>query len=118
MIFGGLLVAFYLYMSRYVEFPISTKLKNTFNHSIVQYAFLFALLYTGLKEFKQTLLIFCIIVLLKDFLLNHKSKLCVKSNLLDMLDENNDGRVSSDEIDKMIKLLEELKTKPNRSNFD
>ena len=118
MIFGGLLVAFYLYMSRYVEIPISNKLKASFNHSIVQYVFLFALLYTGFKDCKQTLLIFSIIILFKNFLLNRKSKLCVKARLVDILDDNDDGKVSADEIDKMIKVLEDLKSKPRELNID
>ena len=116
MSYGGLLIVFYLYMSRYVDLPLSKSFKKLMETDIFKYMFLITLIYTGTKDIIQTMFLFCVILLFRNFILKKKSNFCLKSKLTEIIDDNGDGKASNYEIDKVIKVLETMKN--NSHNID
>tara|TARA_B110000483_G_C18139899_1_gene520990 strand:+ start:334 stop:693 length:360 start_codon:yes stop_codon:yes gene_type:complete len=118
MLFGGLMVVFYLYMSRYVDLPFTKTMKALTNTEICRYLFLVTLVYTGTKSILETCLIISVIILLHKFILNQKSNFCIKSKLTSIIDENEDGKIDAAEIDKVIGILQTMRSRPQNIGIE
>lgn len=116
MSYGGLLIVFYLYMSRFVDLPLSKSIKSWMKTEVFKYLFLITLIYTGTKDITQTLCMFGVIVLFRNFIFNKKSHFCLRSKLTDLIDDNDDGKASNHEIDKLITVLETMKNEVHDIN--
>lgn len=81
---------------------------------------IFAICFMASKDIIVSLIITLIFSLLQRFFLNESSNYCVLPDnfkqLINIIDKNNDQKVSKEEIDHVIKLLEKTKLQNNNIN--
>ena len=78
---------------------------------------IFAICFMASRDIIVSLIVTSIFSLLQRFFLNESSNYCVLPDnykqLINMIDQNNDQKVSKQEVDRVIKLLEKTKIQNN-----
>ena len=81
---------------------------------------IFAISFMASRDIIVSLIVTSIFSLLQRFFLNESSNYCVLPDnykqLINMIDQNNDEKVSKQEVDRVIKLLEKTKMQNNNIN--
>ena len=78
---------------------------------------IFAICFMASRDIIVSLIVTCIFSLFQRFFLNESSNYCILPDnfkqLTNIMDENNDNKVSKQEVDRVIKLLEKTKIQIN-----
>lgn len=81
---------------------------------------IFAICFMASRDIIVSLIVTSIFSLLQRFFLNESSNYCILTDnfkqLVNIIDENNDQKISKQEVDRIIKLLEKSKTQNNNIN--
>ena len=74
----------------------------------------------GTRDIVIALVLTCIFILFADYLLNENSKFCMipekYKELHHLIDEDKDGKISKEEIDKAINILKKAQTSKMSNN--
>lgn len=102
--------------SKYINLNLTTGQEKLIK-SISGEILIFAICFMGSRDIIVSLIITCIFTLLRRFFLNETSSYCVLPNnfkeLINIIDINDDNKVSKEEVDHAIKLLEKHKMQEN-----
>jgi len=118
--FSGLMMVMLNVGSKYVTIQLSESQKNVLNkYAIFRQLLIFAVFWMGTKDLYTSLIMTAVFIILTQHIFNEKSKYCVLpkrwTEVESAIDTNNDGRLSEEEIDNAIKVLQ--KTKNQQQNF-
>lgn len=107
-LFIGLMMIFMNIGSRYIEFKL-TKGQEMIIKSIAREMLIFTIAFIGTRDIFIALIITAIFIILSSFIFNENSKLTVLpkkyKKLNNIIDTNNDGRVSDEELEKAYEVL-------------
>lgn len=105
----------YLFVGRFINIRL-TKYQNAFIQSdLCLHLFIYSIAYMSCKDFKWSLFMYVVFMLILKFATNHNSKLSfLPKKLLDQIDTNKDGEIDDQELTNAIELLNDLYHKKHK----
>lgn len=115
--FTGVIMIMLNIGSRFVEIKLSDSMEAYIKYNVAREVLIFSMAWMGTRDVVVALLLTAAFVILSDFLLNDKSKLCILPNKYKYLhiDKNNDGVISDSEINKAMETLEKAKKQKEKN---
>lgn len=111
--FAGIAMIILNIGSRYVTIDISKSQEALLKNTMARQLLIFSIAWLGSRDLFVSLILTFLFVIVTDYLMNEKSKLCILpkhlKNLESALDTNNDGVIDEIEITNAIKLLEKAR---------
>jgi hypothetical protein len=104
-LFFGLIMIFVNIGGKYIWRDMPKSLDYIFDNVWLRRFVIFCMLFIATHDIQISILLTLIIVLILHYLLHEKSPFHIK--VFDKLDLNKDGNISGDEIDKVIKILQD-----------
>jgi len=110
-VFAGIMIIILNIGSRFVELKLSDSMENFVKYNVAREIIIFCIAWMGTRDIITAFFLTATFVVLSDFLLNAKSKLCILPNKERYLkiDKNKDGIISDVEINEAIALLEKAR---------
>tara|TARA_B100000035_G_scaffold8017_1_gene6901 strand:- start:18 stop:455 length:438 start_codon:yes stop_codon:yes gene_type:complete len=110
--FLGIMMILMNFGSRYIELKL-TKGQERIIKNLAREILIFTIAFMGSRDILIALGITAIFIILSNFVLNENSKFNILPKnylkILNEIDENNDGEISKDEIEKALKKLKNSK---------
>ena len=107
-LFIGLMMIFMNLGSRYIEIKL-TKGQEMILKNIAREVLIFTIAFMGSRDIFVALILTAVFIILSNFVFNENSSYCVLpekyKKLTKVIDTNNDGKVSQDELDKAYDIL-------------
>ena len=107
-LFLGLMMIFMNLGSRYIEIKL-TKGQEMIFKNVAREVLIFTIAFMGSRDIFIALIITAVFIILSNFVFNENSKFCVLpekyKKLSNVIDTNNDGKVSQEELDKAHDIL-------------
>lgn len=107
-LFLGLAMIFMNLGSRYIEIKL-TKGQEMIFKNIAREVLIFTIAFMGSRDIFIALVITAVFIILSNFVFNENSKYCLLpekyKKLTKVIDTNNDGKVSQEELDKAYEIL-------------
>ena len=104
---------------KYIDIKLSKTQETFIRNSFVRELFIFAVAWMGTHDIVLSILLTAAFMILANYLFNEKSSLCIMSakykNLDKILDTNEDGIISLEEIEKARQTLQKAKRQENRT---
>ena len=123
-LFAGLVMIMLNIGSKYITIKLSKSQEEYLKNSIARQLLIFSIIWMGTREVILSIFITASFIVLTDHLFNEESNYCVIPTFLKnhahILDANNDGFISKDEIEnamKTIKKAEKQKRKQSHLNM-
>ena len=111
--FAGIIMILLNVGSKFISIQFSQSAEEYLKYSVSKQLLVFAMAWMGTRDIYTALALTAIFVVLSDHLFNEESSLCVVPHtyrVLDkLIDTNNDGIVSKQELDKAYEILEKAK---------
>ena len=119
-LFSGLMMIMLNVGSKYVTVQLSDSQKKILNkYAIFRQILIFSVFWMGTKDLYTSLAMTAVFIVLTQHIFNEKSKYCLLpkrwTEIHSAMDENNDGKLSEQEIDNAIQILQ--KTKAEKKNL-
>ena len=118
-LFIGLMMIFMNIGSRYIEIKL-TKGQEMIIKNIAREVLIFIIAFMGSRDIFIALIITAVFIILSNFVFNENSKFSVLpekyKKLTNVIDTNNDGKISQEEIDKAYEILKKAKDQENLNN--
>jgi hypothetical protein len=100
--------------SKYVSLKFSKSTESFFKYIITKQLFIFTISWVATKDIFSSLVITAVFMTLTNHLFNEESKYCIISSdnfkhIYDVIDTNNDGKISDEELKNAIKILQKAK---------
>jgi hypothetical protein len=112
-LFAGFVMILLNIGSRFVKIEVSKSQEKYLKKSLGRHLMIFAVSWLGTRDVLIALTITAIFNVLIDYLLNENSRFCIiphkHREFEDVLDLNDDGEVSEDEINKAMDILKKAK---------
>lgn len=116
--FAGLLMIIMNVFSKYVTIELSKTQESYIRNSFARQILIFSICWTATRDIYAALLLTAAFIILSDMLLNENSNFCVIPmqfrQFEEVLDLNNDTKVSEDEIQKALIVLEKAKKREQK----
>ena len=120
-IFVGLAIILLNVGSKYISIDLPKSLDNIFKHGLLRKIVIFCLLFISTRDIKISILMTLLFVLIFSILFNENSNACILPenylNFKDEIDFNEDGKISSDEVDLAKTLLKKYKEYKNKKQL-
>ena len=111
--FAGIIMILLNVGSKFISIQFSKSAEEYLKYSVSKQLLVFAMAWMGTRDIYTALALTAIFVVLSDHIFNEESSLCVVPHtyrVLDkLIDTNNDGIVSKQELDKAYEILEKAK---------
>tara|TARA_Y100000992_G_scaffold292064_1_gene249137 strand:- start:424 stop:888 length:465 start_codon:yes stop_codon:yes gene_type:complete len=111
--FAGIIMILLNVGSKFITMRFSKSQEAYLKLVLSRQLLIFSIAWMGTRDIYMSLLITAIFVILADFVLNEESKFCIlPSNFKDfykLLDTNEDGILTDEEVDNSIRILEKAK---------
>jgi len=112
--FIGVLMITLNILSKYVEIKFTKTQEAYFKNNLIRQLFIFAVLWSGTRDIYVSLLMTAIFIVLADYLFNEESHFCVipkhwSSKMKQAIDTDGDGKISNEEIENAIQILNRAK---------
>jgi hypothetical protein len=111
--FAGIIMIFLNIGSKFVTLNLSKSQETFLKYILSRQLLIFAVAWMGTRDIIMSLILTAVFVVLANFLTNEHSRFCVMpesyKKLHKLVDTNNDGVLSEDEIAQSIKILEKAK---------
>ena len=111
--FAGIIMILLNVGSKFISIQFSKSAEEYLKYTVSKQLLVFAMAWMGTRDIYTALALTAIFVVLSDHLFNEESSLCVVPHtyrVLDkLIDTNNDGIVSKQELDKAYEILEKAK---------
>lgn len=118
--FAGVVMIMLNIGSKYITIKLSKSQEAYLGSSIARQLLIFSIIWMGTRDLVIALIMSAVFVILTDHLFNEKSSYCVLPKALreyeDLIDENKDGVISKEEIEKAKKLLEKAQKNEKYKN--
>ena len=118
-LFIGIMMIFMNIGSRYIEIKL-TKGQEMIVKNIAREVLIFTIAFMGSRDIFIALIITAVFIILSNFVFNENSRFSVLpkkyKKLANVLDTNNDGKISKEEIDKAYEILKKAKDQENLNN--
>jgi len=118
-LFAGLVMILLNVGSNYITISFSKNQQQYLKNKLGRQILIFAISWVGSRDIIISLLLTAAFTILADHLLNEESRICILpkkwKNLNSALDLNNDGKITDDEIEKAIDILNRVR---NNSLYD
>jgi hypothetical protein len=115
--FAGIVMIILNIGSKYITIKLSKTQESYLSSSIARQILIFSIIWMGSRDLLISLILSAVFIILTDHLFNEKSKLCILPESLkefeEILDENNDGEVTPDELENAKRILEKANRKEN-----
>ena len=109
-IFLGFLLVCINFMSRNVNFDVSPFQKQILNSDLVKQLFVFFIVFVGTKDLKVSIMLTASFYVLSNHLLHEDSPFSIiPKRLKNVIDKNNDNKISNREIDEAINILNKVR---------
>ena len=111
--FAGVLMIMLNLGSKYISLNLSKNQEGYLKNALGRQILIFSMSWIGSRDIVTALILTAVFTILADHILNEDSKFCIlpKSwkHLYTMVDINNDGEISDEEIENAIKILSKAK---------
>ena len=118
-LFIGLMMIFMNLGSRYIEIKL-TKGQEMILKNIAREVLIFTIAFMGSRDIFIALIITAVFIILSNFVFNENSKFNVLpekyKKIMNVIDTNNDGKISQEEIDKAYEILKKAKNQEDLNN--
>jgi hypothetical protein len=118
--FAGVVMILLNVGSKFISIQFSKSTEEYLKMNVTKQLLVFAMAWMGTRDIYTSLVLTAVFTILSDHLFNEESPYCCvpkKYRILSkLIDENNDNRVSEDEINNAIAILEKAKKDKNRMN--
>ena len=105
--FAGIMMILLNIGGKYFVQEFGTTIDFIFNLKIVRRLLLFTVFFVATRNVKTSLILTAVFVILALELFNEKSNMCViPKNMLEFIDKNKDGVITSEEVQQSLKLLQ------------
>ena len=109
-IFAGIIMIMLNIGSKYITIKLSKSQEEYFKNSIARQLLIFSIVWMGTRDVILSLFLTATFIVLTDHLFNEESNFCVipasLKNHAHILDTNNDGYVSKEEVESAMKIVE------------
>ena len=113
--FAGFIMLIMNIGSKYISIELSDSQEKYLKYSLGRQLLIFAILWMGTRDIVIALVLTCIFILFADYLFNENSKYCLLPEscfeLENVIDQNNDNKISKQEIQDAIKILKRAHNK-------
>ena len=121
-LFAGLVMIMLNIGSKYITIKLSKSQEEYLRNSIARQLLIFSIAWMGTRDIVLSLILTGSFILLTDHLFNEESQYCViptyLKNYAHLLDKNQDGYISKDELKKAMEIVEKAqKQKRKRSHL-
>jgi len=111
-IFAGLIMIVLNIGSKYINLNLTKSQEAFLKHMVAREFLVFAVCWMGTRDVLLSFIMTALFVLFTDYLFHENSRYCVfgeeyKSKLVSLIDVNNDGVISKEEMDRAIGLLKQ-----------
>lgn len=112
--FIGILMLILNVFSKYVELKLTKTQEAYFKNNFIRQIFIFAVLWSGTRDIYISILMTAAFVILTDHLFNEESKFCIipqywSDKMKQAIDTDGDGKLSDQEIEHAIQILQRAK---------
>ena len=112
--FVGILMLILNVFSKYVELKLTKTQEAYFKNNFIRQIFIFAVLWSGTRDIYVSILMTAAFVILTDHLFNEESKFCIipqywSDKMKQVIDTDGDGKLSDQEIEHAIQILQRAK---------
>lgn len=112
--FIGILMLILNVFSKYVELKLTKTQEAYFKNNFIRQIFIFAVLWSGTRDIYVSILMTAAFVILTDHLFNEESKFCIipqywSDKMKQAIDTDGDGKLSDQEIEHAIQILQRAK---------
>ena len=112
--FIGVLMLILNVFSKYVEIKLTKTQEAYFKNNFIRQIFIFAVLWSGTRDIYVSILMTAAFVILADHLFNEESKFCIipqywSDKMKQVIDTDGDGKLSDQEIEHAIQILQRAK---------
>tara|TARA_X000001036_G_C20681438_1_gene806032 strand:- start:127 stop:609 length:483 start_codon:yes stop_codon:yes gene_type:complete len=112
--FVGILVLVLNVFSKYVEIKLTKTQEAYFKNNFIRQLFIFAVIWSGTRDIYVSVAMTAAFVILADHLFNEESKFCIipqywSDKMKKAIDTDGDGKLSDEEIEHAIHILERAK---------
>lgn len=116
--FAGIVMILLNVGSKFIQIQFSKSAEQYLKYSISKQILIFSMAWLGTRDIYTALVLTAVFVILSDHLFNEESSFCIvpeKYRVLNkLIDTNNDGVVSEEEIDAAIAILQKAKREKDR----
>ncbi len=116
--FAGIVMLMLNVGSKYVTINVSKTQEQYLKNNFARQMLIFAVCWMGTRDIVTSLILTASFIIMSDYLLNESSSLCVLPKswcaFEKELDFNGDGKVSEDEVQKAIKILQKAKERDHK----
>lgn len=93
--------------SKYFIQEFGSSVDYAFNSKIVRRLLLFTVFFVATRDIKTSLILTAVFIVIAFELFNEKSDMCIlPKRILSEIDQNKDGKISKDELDRALHLLQ------------
>ena len=112
--FVGVLVLVLNVFSKYIEIKLTKTQEAYFKNSFIRQLFIFAVVWSGTRDIYISIAMTAVFVILADHLFNEESNYCVipkywSDKMKQVIDTDGDGKLSDEEIEHAIHILQRAK---------
>jgi hypothetical protein len=118
--FAGIIMILLNLGSKFIAIQFSRSTEQYLKMNVTKQLLVFAMAWMGTRDIYTALVLTAVFTVLSDHLFNEESPYCVVPHkyriLEDLIDTNNDGVVSEEELNSAIAILEKSKKEKNQKN--
>ena len=119
--FVGILVLVLNVFSKYIELKLTKTQEAYFKNNFIRQLFIFAVIWSGTRDIYISIAMTAAFVVLADHLFNEESTFCVipknwSNKMKQAIDTDGDGKLSDEEIENAIRILQKAKQDRINSN--
>ena len=112
--FAGIVMILLNIGSKYISLNFSKNQEGYIKNALGRQILIFAMSWIGSRDILISLILTAVFTILADHILNENSSLCIVPRkwryLYASMDMNNDGKITDEEVEKAIKILEQAKS--------
>jgi hypothetical protein len=118
--FAGVIMILLNIGSKFISVQFSKSAEEYLKFAITKQILVFAMAWMATRDIYTSLVLTAVFVILSEFLFNEESTFCIVPHnyrvLNKLMDTNNDGVVSNDELNQAIQILEKAKKEKQQNN--
>ena len=118
--FAGIVMIMLNIGSKYITIKLSKSQEQYLRNTVARQLLIFSIIWMGTKDVLISLAMTAAFVVLTDHLFNEQSDYCIIPHALrnyeEVLDTNDDGHVTPEEVENAVRVLEKMKKKQQRQN--
>lgn len=116
--FAGVIMIILNICSKFITVQFSKSTEEYLKMNLTKQLLVFAMAWMGTRDIYTALVLTAVFTVLSEYMFNEESSMCVVPHkyrvLHKLVDTNNDGVVSDDEVNKAIEILEKAKKNKER----